>query len=215
MSHVNMGAFFSGTDNNDDKNTGYSLVLGKIDTNPEAAFRATCNGNFFPVTLADVFNSEIERLHPNSDYSVKEELYSKVSERKYATAANKYPATTGHSYYNPGAYKPTSTYNPNSVFNTIYAKISSLRYCKEVAFEKSAKDFIADAISAIMLRAKELEVSDLDVYKFIDFTTATLETNTQAYLDIYYGDATTNSSVDFTQTENEDTLNVSNSKYPA
>jgi hypothetical protein len=58
-SHGGMGAFFSGTDDNDDTNSiRFSGVLGKVmDLSPEHKFRFNCMGRRLEVKLEDVFLS--------------------------------------------------------------------------------------------------------------------------------------------------------------
>lgn len=58
-SHANMGAFFSGTDDGDDKQVRFkiSIVIGKNGTTaPELKARLTINGNFVPVEIDTLFS---------------------------------------------------------------------------------------------------------------------------------------------------------------
>lgn len=140
-SHVNMGAFYSGVDNTDDKNTGYSGVVGKIDTTPEMVVRATCNGNFFNLVIEDIFDEDTTFLTEESDYSVPEEHYLRITERTFTYAK---PATTYKSgsnvnnnhlyddddyYYYPSA-KGNSYTGYQSPYTSIYTKLNAIRYGK-------------------------------------------------------------------------------------
>jgi len=70
-SHAGMGAFFSGTDDGDDKQVRFkiSIVIGKNNTaNPEVKARLTINGNFVDVNIDSLFsrsNSDITSLLKN------------------------------------------------------------------------------------------------------------------------------------------------------
>lgn len=57
-SHNTMGAFFSGTDDKDEKETRLYGVLGKVkDAKPEYKFRAMCGGNAIDLDIWDVFEN--------------------------------------------------------------------------------------------------------------------------------------------------------------
>ncbi len=77
-SHNTMGAFWSGTDNADEKETRLFGVLGKITSDtPEYKFRAVCGGNHIDdLNIWDIFEN------PFAELSYPEEWHDQVSERK-------------------------------------------------------------------------------------------------------------------------------------
>ena len=91
-SHNTMGAFFSATDNKDEKETRLFGVIGKIkDEVPEFKFRAVCAGNHIDnIKLFDIFEN------PFDDVAVPNEWYDQVSKKVY-THVN----TVGRSYGYP------------------------------------------------------------------------------------------------------------------
>lgn len=74
-SHNTMGAFFSGTDNNDEKETRLFGVIGKVPSqSPEVKFRIACGGNTIEnLSMWDIFEN------PFGNVSVPEEWYGKVT----------------------------------------------------------------------------------------------------------------------------------------
>lgn len=78
-SHNSMGAFFSGTDNNDDKtSTCYSGVIGKLNTaSPECKFRFNdMDKKKIDVTLDDIFEEEAVKCDPEWLKKVTRNTYS-------------------------------------------------------------------------------------------------------------------------------------------
>jgi len=87
-SHANMNAFFSGTDDADDKQVRFkiSIVIGKNNTaNPEVKARLTINGNFVDVDIYSLFS--------NGDNNINKLLNNVSKDVGY----NRYNGHSGHS----------------------------------------------------------------------------------------------------------------------
>nr|DAD60627.1 MAG TPA: PRTRC system protein A [Caudoviricetes sp.] len=105
-SHHTMGAFYSSTDNSDEKGKHgiYSFVFGNLVNNADGSFsfktvqRACCLDALIPLNLEDIFD-----LYEGCEflYDVPQEERSKVKERVYA-APYSYPA--GKSYPKTGGW---------------------------------------------------------------------------------------------------------------
>ena len=66
-----MGAYFSGTDVQDEVAARYFGVFGKIlNEVPELAAKIAFNRQFKSLTYEDLFDVEVEKLHSDSDYSL-------------------------------------------------------------------------------------------------------------------------------------------------
>ena len=104
-SHHTMGAFYSSTDNSDEKGKHgiYSFVFGNLVNNADGSFsfktvqRACCLDALIPLNLEDIFD-----LYEGCEflYDVPQEEHSKVKERVYAVpysypAGKSYPKTGG------------------------------------------------------------------------------------------------------------------------
>lgn len=64
-SHGTMSAFFSGTDNADEKSDRFFGVVGKIDSFfPEVKFRLMLGGKELPVSFNEIFEEEVEADYP-------------------------------------------------------------------------------------------------------------------------------------------------------
>lgn len=71
-SHGSIGAFFSGIDDNNDKNDRFSGVIGYLNKLiPEYKFRFSSMGKYFDLTLDDIFCSKIEPVHINYREEIK------------------------------------------------------------------------------------------------------------------------------------------------
>lgn len=81
MSHVDMSAFFSGGDLNDEKASRLFGVIGKLSQEvPEIVVRAASNQQQVLLKLADIFDPEVQSLQEDSDYSVPADSESKIVE---------------------------------------------------------------------------------------------------------------------------------------
>ncbi len=64
-SHNRMNAFFSGTDNADEKSDRFYVVIGKLDTrNPEALYSYVCGGTRYIVERSVIFDGDPEVSFP-------------------------------------------------------------------------------------------------------------------------------------------------------
>lgn len=109
-SHNTMGAFFSATDNKDEKETRLFGVIGKIrDEMPEFKFRAVCAGNHIDnLSLFDIFEN------PFGDVNVPDDWYAQVSKKVFVPAAT---IDRNYSYWKNNA--TTSVIKPVTAANTI------------------------------------------------------------------------------------------------
>lgn len=94
-SHGSMGAFFSGTDNNSDKEHVYfSGVIGKVNTNShEHVFRFNMKEHNVKVELGDIFEDSFQ-------FDVPKEWVANVKQRSYTYTGSMYGqgGTTGRQY---------------------------------------------------------------------------------------------------------------------
>jgi PRTRC genetic system protein A len=77
-SHNTMGAFFSSTDNKDDKEMHIVGVVGKVDGLIEMKFRIGVLGNFHNLNISDIFDR-------NEDVEFPREWLEKIKKKKYKT----------------------------------------------------------------------------------------------------------------------------------
>lgn len=110
-SHHTMGAFYSATDNSDErgKHGIYSFVFGNLMNKPDNTFtyktvqRACCADALIPLQLQDIFDFSEENQFgfdvPEEDYSkVKEKVYNYGAYANYGKSKSKgYPYTGGQS----------------------------------------------------------------------------------------------------------------------
>ena len=122
-SHNVMGAFWSAQDIADQKASRLFSVLGKIlSDKPEILITAGSNQQEKRLTVEEVFDLSVEKLHPDSDYSIPASQLANVTEYKPA-AASYY--NTNNSFYKPGAYVPpaktaATTHKPATSGNNYY-----------------------------------------------------------------------------------------------
>ena len=80
-SHNTMGAFFSGTDNNDEKSDRFFGVVGKLNQHsPEMLFSFVCGGKRVVVNRSDIFDEEPEVPFPG-DWKSRITKYAAVTVR--------------------------------------------------------------------------------------------------------------------------------------
>lgn len=115
-SHVNMNAFFSGTDVADEVAGRYFAVLGKIDSElPELALKVAFNKEFKYCKYEEVFDDEVSQLHSNSNYEIDYEnvrpliteratYYSTPAVSKSTTASKPYDYSYGSTYTGKTTY---------------------------------------------------------------------------------------------------------------
>lgn len=186
-SHVNMSAFFSGTDLKDEMGTRYFGVIGKIDNEkPEMVVRAASNGKEVKLQITDIFTPG--SVHPDSNYEVPQADYANITEFAPVFTGKTYGATTGgyggwdgddyEDYYSAqgwtvhpnnqkkvGTTTGYKTYSaPANPFNEIYGLINKVRY--GVKFTESlALDFMTKAVACTLKYADESGADVTQVYE--------------------------------------------------
>ena len=81
-SHNTMKAYFSGVDDNDEKETRLFGVIGELDEeHPSHAFRAVCGGTPIELSIWDVFENPLQNVEVPDDW------YNRVTKKKYQTLA--------------------------------------------------------------------------------------------------------------------------------
>ena len=99
MSHNTMNAFFSGTDVQDEVAARYFGVFGKIlNEVPELAAKIAFNRQFKSLNYEDLFDIEVEKLHPNSDYSLDYNDYKDLIKENIKTIPTYKPSTAAYPY---------------------------------------------------------------------------------------------------------------------
>ena len=104
-SHASMGAFFSGTDDADDKQVRFkiSIVIGKNNTaNPEIKARLTINGNFVNVNVDSLFSRS------NNNITL---LLKNITKEQHIYMPNQYGGTYNGQY---GGQYGTNITNPKN-----------------------------------------------------------------------------------------------------
>lgn len=168
-SHNVMDAFFSSVDLADEKATRYFGVIGKIaQETPAMVVRAACNQVSFKLAISDIF-SDLELLHPTSNYTVDDSAFARIKERK-AIAATTYGFGVNSSYYDkyPVYKSPSPSNYMNNPFNTIYTKINAIRYATAVTSTNALYAFIDSVL--------ECTIKHLDDTHATDFTCDMVET---------------------------------------
>lgn len=86
-SHNTMGAFFSATDNSDEKETRLFGVVGKItNATPEYKFRAMCGGKAIELDIWDVFQNPFEPTDHPKEWMDKVSKYNPPAIKRVSTA---------------------------------------------------------------------------------------------------------------------------------
>ena len=107
-SHNVMGAFWSGTDENDQKTQEYGIqiVLGKIMTDLEYKCRVVFNGNLIDVKFEDIVEGELDT---DPDIEFPEGIFLQPAVATTTAGTNYYPKKTSANsqvkYYGPEYYK--------------------------------------------------------------------------------------------------------------
>lgn len=141
-SHNVMGAFFSGTDVQDEVAARYFGVFGKIlNEVPELAAKIAFNRQFKSLSYEDLFDVEVEKLHPNSDYSldyndykdlIKENIKTipayKPSTAAYPYKKNEFAKSTPEDLEYYSSYRSSNTYNDYDDHDELY----SFRYVDNI-----------------------------------------------------------------------------------
>ena len=188
MSHVNMSAFFSGTDLADETSTRFFGVIGKIDSEvPEMIVRAASVGKTIPLEIEDIFDYDVLKLKDDSNYILDDSIFDNITEEiityasTYGTRRNNtavvyaddymddfsysyggtYKNSTHNSYSKKKKYSDTLTYQANP-FSKIYTAISSMRY-STVFKEETATNFLDIAFECVKLYYKDHEKSAADL----------------------------------------------------
>lgn len=93
-SHCNFSAFFSGGDVKDEVSGKFFGVIGHVDKEQEAnVFKVAYNRQYKDLVLEDIFDMELEAIHPNSNYSLNfEEVSKNITERVVIPKVYNYPS---------------------------------------------------------------------------------------------------------------------------
>jgi PRTRC genetic system protein A len=93
-SHNTMGAFFSGTDDKDEKRDQCYGVIGHVDRDlPEMKFRFACGGQHVDIAMEQIFDTAAP------SYEFPEEWLKKLKETKsWESSGNSYPSYPGYGY---------------------------------------------------------------------------------------------------------------------
>lgn len=140
-SHNVMGAFFSGTDVQDEVAARYFGVFGKIlNEVPELAAKIAFNRQFKSLNYEDLFDIEVEKLHPNSDYSLDYNDYKDLIKENIKTIPTYKPSTAAYPYKKNdfsrstaedleyySSYRSHNTYNEND-----YEDLYNFKYVDNV-----------------------------------------------------------------------------------
>lgn len=181
-SHVNMNAFFSGTDLADEMGTRFFGVIGKIDQpHPEMVVRAATNGEEIKLKVADVFDFQNQKLTEASNYTVPTEHYEKIKEfvpayKKPGTVVGSYAGWYDEDYY---AY-PNYTNKARAVTTTtkpvntdpyvkLYNLIGTIRYGKKYSFD-AATNFLTVALECVGRYVEDLNVDEIDIHHLMEQT---------------------------------------------
>lgn len=120
---MNILAFFSGTDVQDEVAARYFGVFGKIlNEVPELAAKIAFNRQFKSLTYEDLFDVEVEKLHPDSDYSldyndykhlIKENVIrvTSTSTAAYPYKKNEFTRSTSEDLEYYSSYRSRNNYN--------------------------------------------------------------------------------------------------------
>ena len=142
---MNILAFFSGTDVQDEVAARYFGVFGRIlNEVPELAAKIAFNRQFKSLTYEDLFDTEVERLHPDSDYSLDYNDYKDLIKENIKTIPTYKPSTTAYPYKKNEFSRSTaedleyySSYRSHNTYNTYndydyYDELYSSKYVDNI-----------------------------------------------------------------------------------
>ena len=97
---MNILAFFSGTDVQDEVAARYFGVFGKIlDEVPHLAAKIAFNRQFKSLSYEDLFDTEVEKLHSDSDYSLDYNDYKHLIKENVVRVTSAYSSSTSTAVY--------------------------------------------------------------------------------------------------------------------
>ena len=134
---MNILAFFSGTDVQDEVAARYFGVFGKIlNEVPELAAKIAFNRQFKSLSYEDLFDTEVEKLHSDSDYSlnyndykhlIKENVIrvtpaynSSTSTAAYPYKKNEFTKSTSEDLEYYSSHRSNNTYNDYDYYDELY-----------------------------------------------------------------------------------------------
>ena len=133
-------AFFSGTDVQDEVAARYFGVFGKIlNEVPELAAKIAFNRQFKSLTYEDLFDVEVEKLHPDSDYSLDYNDYKHLIKENIKTIPTYKPSTAAYPYKKNEFSRSTpedleyySSYHSKNTYNDYYDELYSSKYVDNI-----------------------------------------------------------------------------------
>ena len=157
---MNILAFFSGTDVQDEVAARYFGVFGRIlNEVPELAAKIAFNRQFKSLTYEDLFDVEVEKLHPDSDYSldyndykhlIKENVIratpaynSSTSTAAYPYKKNEFSRSTSEDLEYYSSYHSKNTYNDYDYYDELYSSkyVDNIDpFLKGTIFEKEPEE---------------------------------------------------------------------------
>ena len=136
-------AFFSGTDVQDEVAARYFGVFGRIlNEVPELAAKIAFNRQFKSLSYEDLFDTEVEKLHSDSDYSldyndckhlIKENVIRATSTYNSSTSTAAYPYKKNE--FSKSTFEDLeyySSHRSNNTYNDYYDELYSSKYVDNI-----------------------------------------------------------------------------------